>query len=173
MKRIQISHNIVDEDLLKEVKRYMIAPWQKYLLSLTGVISLILGIINVVNQNMLQGVVLLVLGAVCIGEIFFLIHSHYKEMLKLMKEEIDEQKITYTMSFGGEYVVVHNCQTSIDNRIPYSHLKTLSQTEHAYVLLAKKNEIIIIRKDCLKVSVHEFIDFLKQKDTKITKWIKA
>ena len=28
MKRIQISHNIVDEDLLKEVKRYMIAPWQ-------------------------------------------------------------------------------------------------------------------------------------------------
>ena len=27
MKRIQISHNIVDEDLLKEVKRYMIAPW--------------------------------------------------------------------------------------------------------------------------------------------------
>lgn len=173
MKRIQISHNIVDEDLLKEVKKYMIAPWQKYLLSLTGVISLILGIINVVNQNMLQGVVLLVLGAVCIGEIFFLIHSHYKEMLKLMKGEIDEQKITYTMSFGGEYVVVHNCQTSIDNKIPYSHLKTLSQTEHAYVLLAKKNEIIIIRKDCLKVSVHEFIDFLKQKDTKIKKWIKA
>ena len=34
MKRIQISHNIVDEDLLKEVKKYMIAPWQKYLLSL-------------------------------------------------------------------------------------------------------------------------------------------
>ena len=58
MNRIQISHNIVDEDLLKEVKKYMIAPWQKYLLSLTGVISLILGIINVVNQNMLQGVVL-------------------------------------------------------------------------------------------------------------------
>ena len=86
MKRIQISHNIVDEDLLKEVKKYMIAPWQKYLLSLTGVISLILGIINVVNQNMLQGVVLLVLGAVCIGEIFFLIHSHYKEMLKLMNK---------------------------------------------------------------------------------------
>lgn len=94
-------------------------------------------------------------------------------MLKLMKEEIDEQKITYTMSFGGEYVVVHNCQTSIDNKIPYSHLKTLSQTEHAYVLLAKKNEIIIIRKDCLKVSIREFIDFLKQKDTKIKKWIKA
>ena len=51
MNRIQISHNIVDEDLLKEVKKYMIAPWQKYLLSLTGVISLILGIINVVNQQ--------------------------------------------------------------------------------------------------------------------------
>ena len=41
--------------------------------------------------------------------------------------------------------------------------------EFGHFLLAKKNEIIIIRKDCLKVSIREFIDFLKQKDTKIKK----
>ena len=41
--------------------------------------------------------------------------------------------------------------------------KLYHRQKHAYVLLAKENEIIIIRKDCLKVSIREFIDFLKQK----------
>ena len=171
MKRIQIGRNIVDETLLKEVKKYMIAPWQRNLLIIAGIIALIIGAFNLVNQQLLQGVILVILGGVCIGEIFFLKHSRYKEMLKLMDEEIDARQVTYTMIFGNDGVVVHNCQTAIDNKIPYSHLKSFYKTPNAYVLLAKGNELIIIRKECLKVTLANFVDFLKTKDTKIKQWI--
>lgn len=173
MKRIQISHNVVDESLLKEVKKYMITSWQKYLLILTGIIAFVLGVINLMHQETMQGVIFLVLGVICIGEIFFLIHGHYKEMMKLIMEETEEHQITYTMSFGKDHVVVHNCQTSIDNKIPYHHLRTISQTNNAYILLAKKNDMIIIRKDCLKISIQDFMQFLKEKDTKIKRWLKV
>lgn len=93
-------------------------------------------------------------------------------MIKLIAEEGEDNQITYTMSFGNDYVVVHNCQTAIDNKIPYRHIRTVSKTPHAYILLAKKNEMIIIRKDCLKGNVNDFIGFLKSKDTKIKKWVK-
>lgn len=171
MKRIQISRNIVDEALLKEVKKYMIAPWQRNMLVIAGIVALIIGIVNLVNQQMLQGVILALLGGVCIGEIFFLKHRRYKEMIKLMDEEIDARQVTYTMIFGNDAVVVHNCQTAIDNKIPYPHLKAFYETQNAYVLLAKRSEMIIIRKECLKVSLQSFVDFLKAKDTKIKRWI--
>lgn len=172
MKRVQISHNVIDEKILKEVKKYMITSWQKYLLIVTGLVAVILGIVNLMHQETVQGVIFVVLGVVCIGEIFFLIQSRYKEMMKLITEEGENKQITYTMSFGNDYVVVHNCQTAIDNKIPYHYIRTISQTPHAYILLAKKNEMIIIRKDCLKGNVKDFIDFLKSKDTKIKKWLK-
>ena len=173
MKRIQISHNIVDKELLKEVKKYMVAPWQKYLLIFTACIAFVLCVINFVHQETMQAVIFLVLILVCIGEMFFLMHSHYKEMLKLMEEAGNEDQMTYTMSFGQDYVVVHNCQTAKDHKIPYRHLKALSESAHAYILMAKKNDMIIIRKDCLKVGLHDFVTFLKSKDTKIKRWLKA
>lgn len=172
MKRIQISHNVVDMNLLKEVKWYMISSWQKVALSVTGVISLILGIINMSSQQLLQGAILLALGALCIGEIFFLVHSRYKEMSKLIREACEDQQVTYTMSFGKDGVVVHNCQTAIDTKIPYAHIKSMAETKNAYVLSAKNKELIIIRKDCLKMGVQELIGFLKDKDTKIKRWVK-
>ena len=75
------------------------------------------------------------------------------------------------MIFGNDGVVVHNCQTAIDNKISYSHLKALYKTANAYVLLAKGSELIIIRKECLKDGLQNFVEFLKSKDTKIKHWI--
>ncbi len=33
--------------------------------------------------------------------------------------------------------------------------------------------MIIIRKDCLKISIQDFMQFLKEKDTKIKRWLKV
>lgn len=67
MKRIQISHNIIDENILKEVKKYMIASWQKYLLILTGLVAAVLGVVNLMYHDTLQGLIFIVLAIVCIG----------------------------------------------------------------------------------------------------------
>ena len=53
MKRIQINHNIVDQDILKEIKRYMVAPWQQYMLSITGLVAIVASIFNFMNNQIL------------------------------------------------------------------------------------------------------------------------
>ena len=170
--RIQVNRNIVNVEILKEVKNHLIAPWQRNLLFITSVVAVGLGISNFMIQKTLQGVVLLILGIGCFAEIYYLNHRKYKETVKTIKDQLNKEEVTYTMSFGNDGVAIHNCDTGVNNKIPYANIKQIIETENTYTLLAKKQEFIVVRKDCLKVSVEDFVQFLKSKDTKIKRWVK-
>ena len=44
--RIQVNRNIVNVEILKEVKNHLIAPWQRNLLFITSVVAVGLAISN-------------------------------------------------------------------------------------------------------------------------------
>lgn len=167
MKKIQINHNVIDESILKEVKKYMLPAWQKNALIFAGTFSFIVGLLNYFLGNFTQGIILMVLTLACIAEMMFLNHQKYKETLKVMNKENDKNEMVYTMLFGDNGIAVHNVTTGEDNKIPYSYIKHFKTTENTYLLLAKKNEMIIVRKDCLKMDVVEFKQFLRDKNVKV------
>lgn len=170
MKRIQITHNIVDENILGEVKRYLIAPWQKYMLVATGVVAIIASIINFMNKQNLMGVVLIALCGVCLFEVYWLSQRKYKDILKTMRDETEKEENIYTMVFGSDALTIRNCDMITDNKMPYDHMKRIVETQSTYTLFGKKNQFAVIRKDRLKMQAGELFEFLKAKDTRIKKW---
>lgn len=172
MKRIQINRNIVDEVILKELKSQMIEPWRKFLLIGTVVIAIVLAIINLVNQDILMGCLFFVLGGACFIEIFWLSQKKYKDILKTMEKETGKNENVYTMIFGHDGLTIHNCDQGTDNKMPYTSMNRIIETKSSYSVFGKKNQFAVMRKDCLKVSIQELCDFLKDKDTRIKRWPK-
>lgn len=170
MRRIQITHNIVNQDILNEIKRYMVAPWQQYMLIVTGIIALIASVLNLVNQQYPIGMILLVLCFVCFFEIYWLTKKKYKTILETMQEETNKDENIYTMIFGNDSLTIRNCDMATDNKMAYEHIKKIIETKSTYTLFGKKNQFAILRKDCLKMKPEELFDFLKTKRTKIKKW---
>lgn len=170
MKRVQINHNVVDESILKEIQNYMVAPWQRYMLALTGVLAFIASILNFVNKQYPMGIILVILCIVCFVEIFWLNKKKYKDILKTMREETEKEENIYTMIFGNDALTIRNCDMATDNKMPYVHMKRIVDTKSTYTLFGKKNQFAVIRKDCIKIKPEELFDFLKSKETKIKKW---
>lgn len=170
MKRIQINHIIVNESILKEIKRHMIAPWQQYMLIITGIIAMIATAFNVVSEQYVMALILGALGIVCFVEIFWLNNKKLKDILKTMKEETDKEENTYSLIFGSDALTIRNCDMSTDNKMPYESMRKMIETQSMYTLFGKKNQFAIIRKDALKIKPEELFEFLKSKDTKIKKW---
>ena len=173
MKRIQINHNIVDQEILKEIKRYMVAPWQQYMLSITGLVAIVASIFNFMNNQYPMGILLIVLCVVCFLEIFWLNKKKYKDILNTMKKETEKEENIYTMIFGNDALTIRNCDMVTDNKLPYENMKKIVETENTYTFFGKKNQFAIIRKDSLKIKPSELFEFLKTKETKISKWPNA
>ena len=74
------------------------------------------------------------------------------------------------MIFGNDALTIRNCDMATDNKMPYENMKKIVETENTYTFFGKKNQFAIIRKDSLKIKPSELFDFLKTKETKISKW---
>ncbi|MEG0367978.1 MAG: hypothetical protein RR585_14145 [Coprobacillus sp.] len=172
MKRIQVNHIKVDEDILKEIKKYILPTWQKYMLSITMLIALVISSFIFMNQRYIEAIVLLVLAAVCFVEIIWLSNQRLKKILKTMIEETDKEFNIYALIFGSDALTIRNCDMKTDNKLQYEDMKRIVETENTYTVFGKKSQFAVVRKDCLKIDQKEFIDFLKSKETKIKKWPK-
>lgn len=170
MKRIQITHNIVTKDILKELKWHRISAWQKYMLLLTGVAAIFVSIFNLVNHDYIYGLILLALAILCLFEIYWIDSKKYKDILKTMKEETGKEENIYTLIFSSDALTIRNCDMATDNKMSYESMKSILETQNTYTLFGKKNQFAVIRKDALKIKPNELFDFLKSKETKIKKW---
>jgi len=167
MKRIQISHNVIDLDILNEVKKYLLAPWQTYLLFGTTIVAFIAAVFNFYANSYIGGIVLIALGIISFVEVFWSRNRRIKEMKKLMQEETGKTENVYTLLFTNQGLTIRNCDMGTDNRIAYEDMTRFVETQHTYMLFGKKNQFAIIRKDCLKVSFDEFVTFLQDHQVKI------
>ncbi len=172
MKRIQLNHIKVDEDILKEIKKYILPLWQKNMLLITMVIAVVFSAITLMNQRTIESIVLIVLAGICFLQTIWLSNQRVKKILKAMIEETDKEFNVYTLIFGSDALVIRNCDMLTDNKLPYEEMKQIVETEHTYTLFGKRNQFAVVRKDCLKIDQDEFIDFLKSKETKVKKWPK-
>lgn len=171
MERFQVSHNIIDKDILMELKKYMLAPWQKIMLFVTAIVAVIFAFFNFVAQDYLMAIILVLLGGMVIFEIFWLRYNQINKILKTMLEETGKDSHVYTLNFSRDSIVIHNCDMASDQKIEYNRIKRLVETKNTYTIFAKGNQFAIIRKEALKINPEELVAFLKQKDTKIKKWI--
>lgn len=170
VKRIQVSHNVVDKNILQEIKWNMIPSWQKYMLLLTSVVALIVAVINFVSKEYITGAFLILLCGACLFEIYWLNKAKMKAILKTMLEKTQKESQVYSMIFGNDALTIRNCDMSSDNKMPYESMKKIMDTESAYTIFGSKNQFAVIRKDCLKIKPEELFDFLKAKETRIKKW---
>ena len=167
MKRIQISHNIVDKDILDELKKYMLAPWQKILLFCTAVIAIVFAGIDMYLQEYVISIVLIALAILCIVEMFWL----RERKIKKLKKEMEDEGHIYILNFIDDGLTIHNSTTASDEKMLYSTMKRIVETQNTYTIFGRGNHFAVIRKDVLKIKPEQLVDFLKSKDTKIKKWI--
>lgn len=169
MDRIQISHNVVDQNLLEELRNHIMVPWQKYLLLVTGCLAVVFAGINVAFRDYFMAGLLFVLAIVCIVEIYWFSHRRVKQLVKNMKEESGKEDNVYTLNFGQDHLIIRNCDMSTSDKMPYANMKRLVETKNTYTIFGKGHQFVIIRKDALKMKSTQFLDFLKSKETHI-KW---
>lgn len=169
MKHLQINHNVLTKEILKESKKYMITSFQKYSLLICGVISIGIGIYHLTTQSWLMAFAFLALAIICCVEYVMMQRKMYKGLVSMFQTR---EKVIFTMSFGSDAVTVHNCFENTDEKIPYEHMKEIKETKSSYVIIGKYGELVIICKDALKHGVSELVDFLQNKKTKIKSWPK-
>lgn len=170
MKRIQINHNVVNKKMIKEIKYSLISYMKLLLLVVIGIVCWLLGAKSIQQESFFIGIILILLGSFSLGWLF---HSYSEEYQGLMDNFKDVEDIVYTMLFGTNGVSVQNCYLGTNTKIDYAHMLRMIETKNTYTIFAKEGQLIMIRKDCLKVTPQQFMDFLKSKDTKIKRWPKV
>ncbi len=168
LNRIQINRTVVDEPLLKEIRMYLVPMWMKIGLSVIAIILVGIGCFAYMNQQLTVCVVALLLAALSIFAIFYIAYTRGREAVNMTNGEA-----VYTMIFQRDGIAVHNVNTGTNSKIPYENVKRLVETKNTYTIIAKGNQFVLIRKDVLKVTPAQLVEFLKDKDTKIKRWIKT
>lgn len=170
MKRIQINHNVIDMELLKEIKFSLIGV-EKWLFSIfLGIAFWAFGFYQMYESDFVTGIIFLVVGGFCIGWTCYSHVVRYHNMTEIFQ---DTDSITYTLIFNNAGLSVKNCYSGHNTMIPYDQMKRLKETKHTLTIFAKNDQFAMIKKDCLKVSQQELIAFLKTKGTHIRRWPKG
>lgn len=156
------------KDIIKEIKFHTVSSFQKFSLILVAAVTVGFAVFDFITQKYTWAIIFLVLAIICIVEVILLYRNIYKDAMKLFEDDCNE--VTLTMSFGSDNVTIHNCYDNSNTKLPYNHMKEISETKNAYVIIGKYGEFMIICKSSLKNDFQEICDFLKTKNTKIKKW---
>ena len=167
MKNFHINHSVLTMDILKESKNYMISGFAKYLLLIYALMSALISVYHYVMSH--WGLCLVFLAIAILGcvELVMMQRKMYKKYLDMLKAK---DEVVFSMVCRSDYVTVHNNVEKTDEKIPYEDMKEIKETKHAYVVIGKYGEIIMINKAALKNNADEFFTLLKKKETKIKKW---
>lgn len=161
---------IIDEALLKEIQKYVLAPRQKILLVVFICIGVFCAVIGVLNRDW----VLISLGildvAVFVIESIWLRRRAIKMTLARTMENVGKPYMEYSSSFLPEGVQIHNHGNHAQTVLSYTVFWKLHETTHLYLLFTKTWQFVPIFKECLPPdAAQELVAFLKGQPTQI-KW---
>lgn len=168
MKRLQVIRSVITKDIIKEIKYHTVSSFQKFSLIFVSILTAGFAIYDFTTQKYTLAIIFLALTIICIVELVLLYRNIYKDAMKMFGD--DREEVTFTMSFGSDSVTIHNCYDNTNTKLPYEHMKEISETKNVYVIIGKYGEVMMISKVSLKNDFHEISDFLKTKHTKIKKW---
>lgn len=169
MKHIQVNHNVLNKELIKEIRLSLVSFEKIFVLIGLTVIFFVLSVYQIIMDNIVLGTIFSTGGAMCIGGVFYSYYTKYHHLMDIFQ---DVDNITYSMSFGNDGLSIHNCYLGSHTKIAYSQMRRLKETKNSYTIFANNHQFAMIRKDCLKINTKELLDFLKSQDTKIKRWPK-
>ena len=159
---------VLDENALREISKYFIARWRKWIAWGAAVIFGVSALLALIAQDFVFVLVCALLAA-----FFVLAPKRFtKQFLKTNVARLQEsypsgarQMESY---FDEEGVVILNRDNSGEGRLYYPTLAQAVETEHYFFLSSKANQFFLVFKDHLTPEQRDnFLPFLKEKCPKL------
>ena len=164
------STGILNEYVLREVKRYVVPPKQKMMILIMGSVLILAGLLSyVVWENPISACISFAIGLSLMFQVNKSAEKAIKMNIRNMHANCGENACTYTTSFSDEGILVHNHATGAKVRYKYEGIASLKETTNLMVLFTKSHQMITVFKNDLEENTQELKDYLKTKPTQI-KW---
>lgn len=154
---------ILNEEVLKILKKYSISPRLKNFLKIFAIISAIFALICI-PVSLKFSIFFAFLVLVFILEYFLAVNIFYKKSLFIMKENTGLNEYCYKVFFDETGAVVNNLSIGATVQLKYDAFVRIEEINNMYVLFTKANQYIIVFKDCLdNKQVNDFKTFIKER----------
>lgn len=154
---------IINEEVLKILKKYSMSPNFKRFFKILAIISAIFAFIYIpisIKASMFFAFFVLVF----ILEYFLAINIFYKKNFSIIKENTGSNEYSYKVFFNEIGAVVNNLSTGATVQLKYDVLVRLEETTDMYFLFTKSNQYIIVFKNCLDAKqANDFKTFIKER----------
>ena len=154
---------ILNEDVLKILKKYSISPNAKRFFKIFAITSAIFSIICI-PISLKGSIFFAFMVLVFILEYFLAINIFYKKSLSIMKESTEANEYCYKVVFDEIGAIVSNLTIGATVQLKYDAFVRIEEIHNMYFLFTKSNQYIIVFKDCLDTKqVNDFKSFNKER----------
>ncbi len=164
---------IVNKKALKEIRKHLMKPSKKLVMSVFYIISLALIIISLITKSYSSLIITVVgMAVLSLGYFIVLRNRIINTNIKRMKELYGESEVEGYLEFEDDEIITTNKKTGGKLKIKYKILDRMIETENYISLLTKQWQLIIIDKNKLNnEEKQECLDIIKEKSPDI-KFIK-
>ena len=164
---------IVNKKALKEIRKHLMKPSKKLVMSVFYIISLALLIISLITKSYSSLIITVVgMAVLSLGYFIVLRNRIINTNIKRMKELYGESEVEGYLEFEDDEIITTNKKTGGKLKIKYKILDRMIETENYISLLTKQWQLIIIDKNKLNnQEKQECLDIIKEKSPDI-KFIK-
>ena len=154
---------ILNDEVLKILKKYSMAPIFKKFLQVGIVISAIGALISIFISLKIF-ILSMFLILVFILEYYLAINIFYKKSKAVIEENTEGEGFQYKVIFNEIGAIVDNLSIGATVHLKYDSFVRLEETPDMYFLFTKSTQYIIVFKKCLSDNqINEFKLFIKEK----------
>lgn len=164
------STGILNESVLREVRRYVLPPKQKLMMVIMSAVLVIGGIGSyMIFENYIASSISIIVGIYLFFQMNKMAENAIKMNIRNMRANCGADACSYTTSFSDEGILVHNLATGTKVRYKYEGVVSIKESDSLYAIFTKSHQMICVFKRDLKENPQELMDYLKQQPTQI-KW---
>lgn len=156
------TSGILNNEVLKVLKKYSISPKFKNFLKIFIIICTIFALICI-PVSLKLSVLFIFLVLIFILEYYLAINIFYKRSISVLEENSEKEGFKYKVFFNEIGAVVNNLSIGATVNLKYDAFIRLEETNNMYFLFTKSNQYVIVFKDCLNTKqIIEFKTFIKE-----------
>lgn len=144
-KIMEIDNNYIDDKAINRVKKYLVAPWLKYII-LCGVLFELVMAIYLFMQSCIISPLIFLVFATIIASFYPLLVNRTAKIYLLQQEEVfGDEPFEYKIIFDEDKLIsISKYGYGI---LKYKYLKNIVQTEKEYVFISKTGRYILCQKE--------------------------
>lgn len=161
---------ILNEFALREVKRYVVPPKQKLMMTIMAIVLICVGMGSyMIFHNYIAASISMIIGIYLLFQMNKMAENAIRMNIRNMRANCGADACSYTTSFSDEGILVHNHATGAKVRYKYEGIASIKESANLLVLFTKSHQMITVFKSDLDESTQELKAYLKTKPTQI-KW---